>query len=155
MLEDNVLREAGGNNEAVMLKARHLATENSNLRQTVKDFETQLISLRAVNQELQRASGKSVQILIEQLSRQNLSLESSLFRLIRTNEELSCDSLMKDQLMVENEIEHREMVTNYENKIYELRVGLQGKESFIANMEQKFLISKEDTYSAPSKASLT
>ena len=49
LLEEHVLKDVGGA-EALALKAKHLMTENNSLRQTVKDFETQLISLRTVNQ---------------------------------------------------------------------------------------------------------
>ena len=50
ILEENILKEGATNNEALALKAKHLMAENNSLRQTVKDFETQLISLRVVNQ---------------------------------------------------------------------------------------------------------
>lgn len=40
LLEENVLKDIGGgiNNEALILKAKHLMAENNSLRQTVKDF---------------------------------------------------------------------------------------------------------------------
>lgn len=51
MLEENVLKESSNCNfEALSIKARHLTFENNSLRNTLKDLETQLTSLRIVNQ---------------------------------------------------------------------------------------------------------
>ena len=73
----------------------------------------QIQSLRAVNNELMRKTPESIQILIDSISKQNQRLENSLFRLIKNNEELSCDILMKNQLICEAEREHREIITSF------------------------------------------
>ena len=35
------------------------------------------------------------------------------------------------------------MINNYESKIYELRVSLQGKESYVATLEEKELMERD------------
>jgi len=54
-----------------------------------------------------KASNANIHILIDELTQQNLSLEQALFRLNKANEELSCDILMKNQLICENENEYK------------------------------------------------
>lgn len=75
--------------------------------QIIKDLEGQITSLRKVNTQMIKASNANIHILIDELTQQNLSLEQALFRLNKANEELSCDILMKNQLICENENEYK------------------------------------------------
>ena len=47
--EEQVLNQAASNYEALSVKCRHLTSENLNLRETLKDVEGQISSLRTVN----------------------------------------------------------------------------------------------------------
>lgn len=57
--------------------------------------------------------------------------------MVKNNEELSCDILMKNQLICEAEREHRDIVSSLEEKIYEMRVSIQNKEIAVTYIEEK------------------
>lgn len=61
---------------------------------------------------------------------------------------------MKDQLFCEAEREHREMIDSYDEKVYELRISLQNKETAVSAMEDKLNELKEDPYGCISKVNL-
>ena len=86
MKDETVFNSAKtANYEALAIKGRHLATENANLRATLQDCSEQMRLLDLINDELKKNSHKSVQILIQQLSKQNVNLQKALFRQIKYN----------------------------------------------------------------------
>lgn len=154
--EDTILAQSSNSrNEALAIKARHLAAENYSLRETLHSIEAQITSLRTVNEELTRNNPQSVQLIINQLSKQNLNLEKALFRELKNNEKIACDLLMNNQLLLENENEFRDIIASYEVKIYDLRVNLQTKEAFFSNTEDKFLAERDELYNLPNRANMT
>lgn len=61
---------------------------------------------------------------------------------------------MKNQIIAENAREFHEMLDSYESKIYDLRLGLQAKEIFMSQVEDKILAQREENYDIPSRANI-